>query len=404
MRFFPTEVNALPYFKEKTSMFYGLINLVLNASSNTTFRFGPVLYKGQKVSSRIFYLLVRTLSAICKNRLARDFFIFLEQLAVKRNASKEWADLLREFSIDAIISNVPNMNVSCISAAMQQNIKRVLIYHTNKDVITSDRFIVPYSTYAVWNKDMQEILVNKFSIPLSKIHLTGCLHFHYLMNGYPEYEQNNVEIFNAHDQNKPVLTYICGALNVENETALFERFLSAVKAIFDDEAVVVLRKNPMETRDIWDKYADGQVKIHEPKWFYDKKKNLNYTFSEDLIEFAQILQRSTAVFGLPSTVVIETALCEKPFINLLYDDCVYIRTTNSMASSLWELPIYSNVRKNKVAIPVKNDNELLEILLQIKNGRQLCEKKSYLDFLASEITYYDHVAVIKAHISAINRK
>lgn len=395
LKLFPAEVEIVPYFRDKKPYLFNLINLTLNESSKSNFKFNRYNFSSNNFKNKIFNLILSILIYLAKYDFFRRIFIELEKSFFYSIAHRDWAKLLSENKIDKIINSVPNMNVSCLNEAMKLGIDRILIFHTNKDAFVLDRFIVPYTKYGVWNEEMREFMIKKFFLDSKKVIPIGCLHFYYLMHDDINNPKSNYPV----EQNLKTFTYVCGALNFKNEDLLFEIFLKHCKQIYKNNFKIFLRINPMETRSIWDRFESECVELIKPMWYYNQKENFNYALPEDLESFSNILKNSIAVFGLPSTVFIESALVRKPFFVLLNEKSIFNSNINGTAEEYWKLPVFDKVREFKTVNQISNNEHLITVLRSIEKCS--IPNQNFEKFIKSEIHKLEYKDMLKSHLRLI---
>ena len=399
----PSEVNILPFYGEQNSYSFNIINSALNATSKSQLNFDPFKLSFRSVFSYLLNFIILFLINLFKYQKIRDLFIKIENIIAKRNYSNNWVSLLSENNIDVLITTVPNINISLQSSALKLKVKRVLIFHTNKDLYSIDRFIIPYNKYGVWNYSMKERLHSEFNIPINLIEIIGCLHFFYLMEDYINtYTDLQIITKNLVKNKSNQFVYICGALNYNDEDVLVASFIDKCDKIFGNNYKIILRINPMETRDIWDKFKSPRVDLMYPEWHYNKKSNFNYATSNDLRLFSSILLESKAIFGLPSTFFIESSLLSTPFILLLLNPNIRNTTSSSNIFNFWKQKIFDNARCSKTILPIESSFDLEDIIYQLKNNYQLLKLEQYDSFLENEIYYKKYSDTMSAHLNLLS--
>lgn len=391
-------INELPEYVKVVSYpttvqlnyLFLLINEVLEDESKKTLSFKSKSTK-HSIKGKLYLAVLYILKIIIRIGVLRNLLPKLELYFLLKSNPAPWNVLLKEEGIDKIIINVPNVEYPMLVAAKNNNIRLYLFYHTNKDLLTQRRFVLPYDVYGVWSKTMKNDLIQSTSLDADKVKVTGCLHFA---------QSKNTSVSQRGNQ-QPKFLYICGALNVVNETLLLEQSIALIEKVFDKNYQLTIRVNPMETRDIWRKYVNNQVSIHYPKWYYNPKKNFNYATKQDQEEFNALLKSATAVMGLPSTVFIESIIHGKAFVCLLFNRNVYITYTQKDATSLWNLEIYDQIKNNPYVIPVFDENKFIELLTDLKNNNigldSALRDKSIEEMICSENAEH----LINLHVEAL---
>ncbi len=398
----PQKVNLLPYYREQNPISFNIIHYALNATTSSQLKFDPFRLKFHSIFSVFFNICVLVLILFLKFKRVRDLFVKIENIIAKKKSSPQWDSLLFENRIDVLVTTAPNTNISLLSSALKLNVNRLLIFHTNKDLFTIDRFIITYNKYGVWNLAMKERLHNKFNIPVNFIEIIGCLHFFYLMNDYLNTNAGSHIVTKIVDENKSnQFVYICGALNYNQEDVLVANFIAVCDKIFGNNYKIILRINPMETRDIWEKFKSPRVDLMYPEWKFNKKSNFNYATSNDLRTFSSILLKSKAIFGLPSTFFIESSLLSLPFILLIMDVNIRNTTSNSNILNYWEQKIFDHARRSKTIIPIESSLELEDIMYKLKNNYELLNVEQYEIFLENEIYYKNYGDTMSAHLKLL---
>lgn len=340
-----TKVKILKFPKDNhLGYFFNIVHQALNYSNKSSFQFDPLIQK--KGFKGFFYnVAVNLFSILAKNNFLKKNIQILESKLAINQSKKEWIELLKTLHIDIILHNVPNINLACIASSKKLKIRNYLIFHTNKDLQSIERLILPFDKYGVWSHHMKKNLNTKFNIPVEKIEIVGNLHLSFLMKDHYSEEKE----FHS----KPHFLYICGALNISNEELILRKVIQIFERAFDNNYTLTVRKNPMEIRDVWEKYESKQVTIHTPDWYYNRKRNYNFARKKDLSEFKNQLEQADAVIGFPSSVIMEANISGKDFLNLLIDDDqIMITNTNSSPSVLWNNVLYDSIKKHHASINI----------------------------------------------------
>ncbi len=158
----------------------------------------------------------------------------------------------------------------------------------------------------------------------------------------------------------------------------------------------------MEIRPIWKKYTSPNIIIQKPDWFYDIKKNFNYAREADLSIFRETLLKSWAIFGLPSTVVIECGIVNKPFFNFLFTvEKLNLKNNVKSAWDMWNFDHYEFAREYKAAIGVTSTEELKVFLSKLKSDKNSFSNQLNGIYVEKEISSIDFTMVMKQHIDLI---
>lgn len=395
----PERVNLLPYYRDNHSVLFNIINQAIERSFPVKFRYGKPLKK--KLKDYVLDLFISAIASFLKCNLFRKAFIKIERYILFNSFNKNWHDLLIKYKIDEIITNVPNMNLTLHKEAIKMGIKRLLIYHTNKDIIAVNRIVLPYTKYGVWNTEMKHSLVSKFNLPEKDVFVLGCLHFSYLGKKI----EKRKEIAKPTETTNPIFVYICAADNIINEEIIVGNLIDNLYKVYDNKFTLYLRDNPMSTTNKWQIFQNDNVIVQKPLWYFNKKENFNYAKKQDLEEFKMLLENSTAIFGLPSTVVIEANLCDKPFFNIFSDDSrISVTNIDGKLRDLWNLDFYYNARKFSAAIPVYNEDELFNVLANLKKNVNYYSNPNRLKYLKEEIDLLNFDESIERHCAFIELK
>lgn len=378
----PPQVTFLQYPTDNhLGILFNALHTGLNKSNHSSFQFDPIpIKKGLK---GFFYnAVVNLIAYLGKFSKFRYVLKLLETQLVRSQKKTEWIQLLSRNSIETVVLNVPNSHLACLSSANRLKIKRILIFHTHKDLQVIDRIIIPYDGYGVWNQNMKNHLIEKLKITSEVIQITGNLHLSFLMK--------NALTSEPSDSKKPKFLYICGALNISNEEIILQKIIALLNQVFHEDFHLTVRKNPMEIRDIWEKYQSTQVQVVTPKWYYNMKNNYNFARKNDLSEFKQQLDDADAIIGFPSSVILEANLMGKDFINLLIDEKdVLITNSQSSPSKLWENALYHQIKIHQACINIYHFDDLIE---KLKDYPQ--KKRTYnMAYLKDEIgiVYFDEL-------------
>ena len=385
--------KILNYYRQGLPFYLNLLKEVLDSQANTS-TVWKYMSDNKKFKSKINKIIYFTISSILKNVIKINVFkkIF-EQIELKlffSLHSQAWTDLLRENTIDKIIVNVPNYNYHLLATAKAQEIPIYLLFHTNKDLYTLGR-ILPFYTYiGVWNESMKnELLTINPKLKNNHVQAIGCTHF---TNFVP---QSNVDtkVRNKFDLQKDemVILYIAAApFVVSNEYEYVSLLQENIEDIGINDYKIIIKVNPMDDTQYWDKFLSEKVLIQNSEWAWNKEDSFNYPEKSDIENFIELLQISKLCVGLPSTVVIEASLMRVPFLNICFDYGDVTTIYNTVAE-MWTAPFYRNVVTMDSAIGVLEKamfkKKLKEILIEdqdIGNKQDMFIKKE-LTFTGSEL-------------------
>jgi len=106
----------------------------------------------------------------------------------------------------------------------------------------------------------------------------------------------------------------------------------------------LIKPNPMDPD--WARFYELErnytnVRIMENLWVYDRENNFNMITTPGVKEWEDLLHFCTGTINVPSTVTIESLLCQKPVINPLYDR---FNKVNTEFSRLYNSSFYKRVR------------------------------------------------------------
>lgn len=391
----PGGVTFIAHYPDQINLSFSILNRSIDISYRTGFSYGKA--PNDNLKKVLINAIIEILAFTFKWSTVRNFFIKAETKILFNKNYQGWSNVLIDNKIEKLVTNVPNMNLTLLKEATALGIERILIYHTNKDILSVARMIIPYSKYGVWNESMRQAVVDKYKVKDTDIRVVGCLHFSYLLDSVPESDQEL--------ENKTLIfTYICAANNISGEGIIIRLLIDSLNKVFGNKFILYLRDNPMATDDRWSEFLSDNVKIQKPLWYYNKKVNFNYATKKDLVCFRDLLRQSTAIFGLPSTVVVEANICNKPFINVLIENSkISITTIKGNLRDLWELDNYKNVRDYSAASPVYSIEELLRTLYNLKeNGRYYMNPLRGV-YLKEEIDSIDFENIIQRHLEVIEK-
>lgn len=276
-----------------------------------------------------------------------------EDFLFKIKKSDAWEELLKQYKIKRIVVNVPNNALLPLIAAYKLKIERLLLYHTNKDISAQGRFIVDFSKIGLWSEDMKEAFLKKYgACKLTTLKIIGNSHFSYLDNKtFLLSDSSFHERFGLTDNTCIILYTAAAPWVIKNEQVYVDLIQNALKELSFPKYKIIVRVNPMDYSDSWDKVASDNVIIKHPKWFWDKAQNLNFTLWEDLEEFYSILYYSRCCVNVPSSVTVEAAIMRLPIINLCFNLPAIEVLNGGKVKDFWDAPFNQGVIKHKIAYP-----------------------------------------------------
>ena len=286
---------------------------------------------------------------------------------------------LKDNDINLIIMNIARILIEpeLLIAAYQLNIPVKIIYHSNKEINAQNRISYPYDSFAVWNDSMKNDLVPQISsIDSCKIDIVGNTHFTSLNNPDNIMKKDEFEKKFNLNLNDMVILYTAAGVIVKNECLIVE-YISKLLEKRGKKFKIIVRQNPMDTTNSWQEYFENNtnVFIQKPKWYMNNKVGLNYTLSDDLIEYTSLLSYSDLCINIPSTVTLECAIKKLPVLNICFDfDGVEVSTNDGKILTFWDAPFYKDFHKYDFINPVFNLDELDSKVLG------LCSKKAKKDF------------------------
>ena len=313
-------------------------------------------------------------SVLIFNRLgAYGILKWVESFLFKVRKRDSWCKLLIKYKIDRIAVNVPGSALLPLMAAFKLKVERVLLYHTNKDVEAQSRIIVPFNKIGLWNEEMKEAFLIKYRRPANThLEVIGNSHFCYL--GNQDILLNEMEFrtrFNLKTSQRIILYTAAAPWVIKNEQAFVALIRQAIRELQVGDYKIIIRKNPMDYTDNWDTLKCEDLEINNPKWFWDKAQNINFTLKEDLEEYFSLLYYSDLCVNIPSSVTIEAAIMQLPVINLCFDQPGVDVINNGKVVDFWNASFNKAVKNNRIVYPAFSYTELVNCMRIILNKNEI---------------------------------
>jgi hypothetical protein len=337
--------------------------------------------KGVKCWTKFFML--KLLLLLFRFSKIRELFVRIECWTQRFMSYPKWEKFFETNVIDRVVVNVPKVNLAGLYAAAKSKIPVRIAYHTNKDVFAFGRLNYEFDKYGVWNAVMKAELLHANPRIIDKdVSVIGCSHFSYLAKSYASVSQQ--EYWCDDFEVKKILFVASAPFAIENEHKYLFLIKDLLKKMCVEKYQIIVRVNPMDNTDYWEKKVCFGVDLSFPKWYW--KNGFNFTLESDLECFSNLLKNADCVIGLPSTVILEAAIVNVPMINLVFS-LPGVKSINGEIVDLWNAPFYKKVRDYGAAIPAMSASDLeralKDVLLSFSQQRHTNGKAYGL----SEVSY-----------------
>lgn len=359
----------------------------------------------EKIFDRVLEIMARVLctSPNVYNRLLR-----YEQEFEAQKSSEKWLALLRERNIDVLLVNTPRSEIlhPALIAAKELGIRRLLFYHTIKDISVNGRIIHQFSKIGVWNAWMKdEIIRQNQLVTLPKnVEITGCAHFDCVGRQdilLPEDEFR--KFIGANSHSKLLLYPTSVPWVVPDEGRYIWLIVKAIEAgALPKDLQIVIRTNPMDISDYYESnfYGCPQVIVQRAGWRMEKGLGWNFQRFEDMTIYNSLLHYASLCVGIPSTITIEAAISCLPIINLGFD-LPGPKALRPM-KEFWSADFYQAEVQHGVAVLAENEADLLDkindCLVREKPGSE-----NFKTFLHEILGVLPHFSAQK-YIELINKE
>jgi hypothetical protein len=276
--------------------------------------------------------------------------------------NSEWKQIYQKNTItDILASTYSNPEIlTALQTASNLNIRTHVATNSWKDIYVNARIPIRFDNLLVWKEEEISFLQHVNPSYLSKnIHNVGSLHLNPFISQsliIPKSEFFMKFNLNPH---RHLITYTTASPNaVLDEESIIKDLINLLnRNNINPKPQLLIRVNPMDTKERYKRFASSDVKIQIPDWEYQPQIDWNSSSKQDLIDWVNIVFYSDMNVSIASTVTLEFATFNKPVINICYDhrkDLDY----NSSNIRFWDAPFYKEIREKKLASPVHNINEL----------------------------------------------
>lgn len=348
-------IKILKYIQipiDKTKFSY-LLNILdeWHEENNMRWRYSPKT-QSSLIKRSIKKVIIKLLSIKIIRKVA---FEYEKKWATKIDVN-EFEKILVEHRIEKVIVNnarilfYPELLITCLNLKIPVDI----VYHSNKEIYAQPRISYSYGKFGVWNIEMFNELSKRYPFLISKLKIIGNSHFSYLTNKSKFSIDDNTNFkFSKTKENQILILYTAAGIIVKNEF-LFIEFLVEILKEKDVEYKIIVRKNPMDTTNVWENFCSSHDRIflNIPKWKMDLDKGINFTMKEDLEEYKSLLKNIDFCVNIPSTVTLECAIMKKPLINICFNiKGVEITTNNKKIDQFWYAPYYMTYHNLDFVLP-----------------------------------------------------
>jgi hypothetical protein len=339
--------------------------------------------------SKMVDIVLRLIATLISQNLTiyGKLLVHEQALAIEKVSAK-WLHVLETGNISVVITNTPRSEIlhPALIAAQTLRIPRLLFYHSIKDVSGKSRIIHHFNAIGTWNVWMNNELIrqNPSTIDPKAVHVTGCAHFDCVGRDdllLPDDQFR--KMIGARSSSRLLFYPACVHHVVPDQGRYLWMIIKAIEeGILPDDLQIIIRTNPMDLSDYFDKQFKGyeRVVVHKAGWRIEPAGDWNFQRRDDMILYNSLLHYSSLCVGIPSTVTIECAISCLPVLNLGFD-LPDPKPARSM-KSFWNAEFYQEAIRHGVASLCESEEDLLEkINTTLVSGKQ--KPEDYKSFLSS---------------------
>lgn len=311
--------------------------------------------KDYLIGNRIIYKLLQE-----KNAKAVNSYYYSEFLAQKYSTFNITDVLFQGYASPEILT--------AAITAKRLNINIWVINWGWKDFFINEYFNFKPKGFFTWSQTFKDLYC-RFNDVLddSNVHVIGNVSFDIMCKA-----NNNRDLkpylkkYNLPEKAKFFIYTLLNPTVCKKEEEIVKLLLEKTKRI--NELFILIKPNPMdpEWRRFYAMEKDySNVRIMENLWEYDHDNNFNMITTAGVKEWEDLLHLCTGTINVPSTVTIESLLCQKPVINPLYDK------TNQVSSEflrLYNSSFYKHVKDRTDVIAAHTVSDTFKAINKIIKG------------------------------------